>query len=226
MEGILLIEDDATLADMLVLYLTSAGYGVDWARTGPDGVAAARRQPPDLVLLDIMLPGLDGWAVLAELRRMTRAPVIMLTALGEEDDRVRGLELGADDYVTKPFGPRELLARVQAHLRRAQQPPVAPAGARIELAGLVLERDRFHAALGGRALELTPKEFELLWLMAAAPGRVFTREMLLDQVWGYGDGDPRTLEVHIARLREKLGEGRPWVRTVWGVGYKFEVVAR
>lgn len=224
MERVLIIEDDLELAKLMALYLRDAGFEVLTAATGPEGVKKAAETWPHVVVLDLMLPGIDGWEVCRQIRRHSRVPILMVTARGEEEDRVRGFEEGADDYVVKPFLPRELVARVKAHVRRAKEPPVAQGRERVEYPGFSLNRDGFTLHLKGEPVELTPKEFELLWLMATNPGRAFPRDLLLERVWGYDAGDARTLEVHISRLREKLGPAKGWIRTVWGVGYKFEAV--
>jgi len=222
MEKVLIIEDDIELANLMALYLREAGFAVKTAETGPSGVSLASSWVPNLIILDLMLPGMDGWEVCAHIRRTSRVPILMVTARGEEEDRLRGFEEGADDYVVKPFLPRELVARVKAHLRRSKEPPVLAGRERIEYPGFVLDRESFALQIEGRAVELTPKEFELLWLLASEPGRAFPRELLLERVWGWEAGDARTLEVHVSRLREKLGPFKAWVKTVWGVGYKFE----
>lgn len=226
MERVLIVEDDVELANLVALYLTDGGFDVQIAGTGPDGVKRAAEWSPNLVILDLMLPGMAGWEVCRRIRHSTRVPILMVTALGEEEDRLRGFEEGADDYVVKPFLPRELVARVRAHIRRAAGPPVTRGRERVEYAGFVLDRERFTLHVDGQPVDLTPKEFELLWLMAANPGRAFPRDMLLERVWGFDAGDARTLEVHISRVREKLGRNKAWVKTVWGVGYKFEAVVK
>lgn len=224
MERVLIVEDDVELAELILLYMKEAGFEVQVARTGPEGVSKAASWSPHLVILDLMLPGMDGWEVCRRIRQISRMPILMVTARGEEDDRLRGFEEGADDYIVKPFLPRELVARVKAHLRRATEPPVSPGRERLTYTGFVLDRERFTLHLDGRPVDLTPKEFELLWMMASNPGRAFQRDMLLERVWGFEAGDARTLEVHISRLREKLGAAKGWIKTVWGVGYKFEAV--
>lgn len=226
MERVLVIEDDVQLANLVALYLQDAGFEVAIAATGPEGVQKVAEWSPHLVILDLMLPGMEGWEVCRHIRRSSRVPVLMVTALGEEEDRLRGFAEGADDYVVKPFLPRELVARVRAHIRRAAEPPVSPGRERIEYPGFALDRERFTLHVDGQAVDLTPKEFELLWLLAANPGRAFPRDRLLERIWGYDAGDARTLEVHVSRLREKLGRLKGWIKTVWGVGYKFEAETR
>lgn len=226
MEKVLIIEDDAELANLIAIYLKDSGFDVQATATGTEGVSRAAEWSPDLVILDLMLPGMNGWEVCRYIRRFSRAPILMVTARGEEEDRLRGFEEGADDYVVKPFLPRELVARVKAHIRRAKEPSVSPGRERIEYPGFILDRESFTLHMSGMPAELTPKEFELLWLMAANPGRAFPRDMLLERIWGFDAGDARTLEVHMSRLREKLGPFKAWIKTVWGVGYKFEVVSQ
>lgn len=224
MERVLIVEDDLALANLMVLYLKEAGFQVETVHTGLQGVSRAAEWSPHLIMLDLMLPEIDGWEVCRRIRRSSRAPVLMVTALGEEEDRVRGFEEGADDYVVKPFLPRELVARVKALIRRAKEPPLTQGQERVEYQGIVIDRERFTLHIQGEQVELTPKEFEILWILAYNPGRVFPREQLIERVWGFDSGDARTLEVHISRLRDKLGRAKGSIRTVWGVGYKFEAV--
>jgi DNA-binding response OmpR family regulator len=206
-------------------YLERDGFRVQCAATGPEALAALRAEPPDLVVLDVMLPGVDGIEILRRLRASADVPVILLTARAEEADRVLGLELGADDYVVKPFSPRELSARVRSVLRRSQGS--ASPQTRLEFEGLVIDGATREASVEGRVVELTPKEFDLLSFLAASPRQVFSRGQLLESVWdsSLDYQDPSTVTVHIRRLRRKI-EARPddprWLRTVWGVGYKFE----
>ena len=184
-------------------------------------LAAFHETRPALVVLDVMLPGRDGWSVLHDIRMESETPVIMLTAKGDTGDRVQGLELGADDYVSKPFDAKELIARIKAVLRRSV--PVEPERT-IQLEGLSVSLENYAVQLDGRPLEMPPKEIELLYFLASHSGKVFTREQLLEQVWGFDFfGDSRTVDVHVKRIREKLGDSHPWqLKTVWGVGYKFE----
>lgn len=227
-ETILVIDDDRHVGELVRLYLQKEGYLVAVAQDGVEGLEKARAIHPDLIVLDIMLPKKDGWEVCRELRAITRAPIIMLTAKGEEADKLYGFDLGADDYITKPFSPRELVARVRAILRRA-----ANVSAEEEEEGvlrfphLVINIPRFEVEVDGEKIALTPKEFELLKFLAQHPGRLFTREQLLERIWGYDFyGDMRTVDVHIKRLRQKIEkEGLPvrFIKTVWGAGYKFEI---
>jgi DNA-binding response OmpR family regulator len=230
MATITIIEDERELSDLLRDALESAGHRVVAAYDGPGGVAIVEREDPDLIILDLMLPGFDGFEVCRRVRRERITPILMLTAKGTELDKVLGLELGADDYLTKPFSQRELLARVGALLRRVellrQHSRPAEEAARIELPDLTIDPTTREVTSAGEAVQLTAKEFDLLRLLAANPGRVFSREYLLDRVWGsdYGGFD-RTVDTHILRLRKKLGgPGSPGERiaTLWGVGYKFE----
>ena len=223
---VLVIEDDGNIAELLRLYLEKDGFSVRIAGDGGLGVELARRESPDLILLDIMLPVKDGWQVCREVRAFSRTPIIMLTAKSETPDKILGLELGADDYVTKPFEVKELLARVHAVLRRAE-PEAAPAPRKLVYEDLVIDLDAYTLTVRGVRVDAPPKEMELLYFLAAAPNRVFTRNQLLDEVWGFDYfGDSRTVDVHVKRLREKLeGVSDRWrLKTVWGVGYKFEVL--
>lgn len=220
--SILVVEDEAKIAELLADYLKTAGYAVTIVNRGDLAVDQVRRQEPDLILLDIMLPGLDGTDVCRVVRGFSQVPIIMITARVEEIDRVLGLELGADDYICKPFSPREVLARVKAVLRRTRQSP-APS---VLAAGPLCLDLRAHAAtIEGRRLDLTPSEFGLLRILMAQPGRVFSRGELLDQVQGYAyEGYDRTIDTHIKNLRKKISEklpGRDIIRTVYGVGYQF-----
>ena len=220
----LCIEDDKNIAELLRLYLEKDGFEVLWAGDGGEGVEMFRACAPDLVLLDIMLPVMDGWAVLREIRKDSATPVIMLTARSETPDKVAGLEMGADDYLTKPFEPKELMARIHAVLRRGGEAETHPSR-RLEFDRLTVDLDSYELTVDGRRIDTPPKELELLYHLASNPNRVFTRNQLLDEVWGFDYfGDSRTVDVHIKRLREKLeGVSDKWsVKTVWGVGYKFE----
>ncbi len=221
----LVVEDDETVSEIVVRYLERDGFEAAAVADGCVALERAREVPPDLVVLDLMLPGLDGFEVCTRLRACTPVPVIMLTARGEEDDRILGLELGADDYITKPFSPRELVARVNSVLRRANT-PTAPARAEVIVAGdLTIEPASHVVRRGEEIVLLTAREFDLLAFLASQPRRVFRREELLEHVWGYTYGDTATVTVHIRRLREKI-EVNPsaplLLTTVWGVGYRFD----
>jgi len=232
---VLVVDDDATVAEVVSRYLDREGFSVESVGDGAVAVERATADPPDLVVLDLMLPGLDGLEVCRRLRELAPIPVIMLTALGEESDRIVGLDLGADDYVTKPFSPRELVARVKSVLRRAQAPLAAVGGAAPGGAGVAgtvrltageLEVDVLarEVTVAGTAVSLTQREFELLVYLLRHPREAFTRQALLEQVWGYTFGDTSTVTVHVRRLREKI-ECDPstpdHIQTVWGVGYRF-----
>ena len=224
---VLIIEDDNNIAELLRLYLEKDGFTVNIAENGAVGVAEFERFEPDLVLLDIMLPVLDGWGVCREIRATSGVPIIMLTAKGDTLDKVTGLEMGADDYIVKPFEVGELIARVHAVMRRFD----ATGGVdsrRLEFDNLVIDMDSFELLIRGKRVEAPPKEMELLFHLASSPNRVYTRNQLLDEVWGFDYfGDSRTVDVHIKRLREKLeNKSEKWsLKTVWGVGYKFELIA-
>ena len=222
---ILLVDDDPNIRQLLNLYLEKEGFEVVMASRGDEALKMFKTSPPNLMLLDIMLPGMDGWQVCREVRKISNIPIIMLTAKDETFDKVLGLELGADDYVAKPFDMKELVARIKAVSRRFQ---AADAPDReLVFPGLTININQYTVMLMGRELDMPPKELELLHFLASHPGMVFTREQLLEQVWGYDYfGDSRTVDVHVKRLREKLTEGEKlgWqIKTVWGVGYKFEV---
>lgn len=230
MTTVLVVEDDAPLADVVRLYLEDPAMKVEVAHDGRVGLQAFAALRPDLVILDVMLPGLDGFEVCRRIRQESRVPVLMLSARSEEEDRVRGFELGADDYVVKPFLPRELVARVKAILRRASDGSLGEERERLVFDGLTVDRSQFQVLVGNQEVNLTPKEFDLLWLLASHPGRAFARDHLLERIWGYDyGGDAHTLEVHIGRLRDKLERRAPerrWVRTVWGIGYRFDPSAQ
>ena len=223
---ILIVEDDNNIADLLRLYLEKENYEVSIASDGGKGVEQFRRFQPDLVLLDLMLPVLDGWGVCRTIRAESKTPVIMLTAKGELDDKVAGLKQGADDYITKPFEMQEVLARIEAVLRRSGNLPEKDSK-RLVFDKLIIDMDSFELTVDGKKIPTPPKEMELLYHLASTPNRVYQRNKLLDEVWGFDYfGDTRTVDVHIKRLREKLeGVSDQWsLKTVWGVGYKFEVV--
>jgi len=224
---VLIIEDDPTVAEVVGRYLAREGYDVVIESDGATGLERALADPPELVVLDLMLPSLGGLEVCKRIRAAAPVPVIMLTALGEETDRIVGLELGADDYVAKPFSPRELTARVKAVLRRANGPLAAPpeAPAVLRAGSLELDVTAHEARLGGELVALTAKEFDLLAHLMQHPRRAFRREELLERVWGFSYGDTSTVTVHIRRLREKIEDDPSaprYVCTVWGVGYRFE----
>ena len=224
MARVLVVDDDPTVREVVVSYLRAGGHQVDETGDGESVAALMRDNPADLVVLDLMLPGIDGLEVCRRLRASSDVPVIMLTALGTETDRVVGLELGADDYVTKPFSPRELVLRVESVLRRAGEHTVAEEG-RLEDGDLVVDLGRHEATLGDRVLALTSREYDLLQFLVSHPGTAFSREELLQQVWGWSFGDQSTVTVHVRRLREKV-EVDPTMPerlvTVWGVGYRWE----
>ncbi|GAA3497922.1 response regulator transcription factor [Streptomyces albogriseolus] len=226
---VLVVDDDPTVAEIVTGYLDRAGYVVDRAGDGPDALARAAAHRPDLVVLDLMLPGMDGLEVCRRMRGQGPVPVIMLTARGDEDDRILGLEVGADDYVTKPFSPRELVLRVGSVLRRARPAgdasgPGAGSGV-LRAAGLTADPEARRAVKNGAELALTVREFDLLAFFLAHPGRAFAREELMREVWGWDFGDLSTVTVHVRRLRGKVEDdpARPrLIRTVWGVGYRFD----
>lgn len=222
---VLIVEDDRNIADLLRLYLEKEGYTVVIAPDGMRGVEQFRTVHPSLVLLDVMLPGLDGWGVCRAIRAESQTPIIMLTAKSETEDKVNGLKQGADDYITKPFEMKEVLARIEAVLRRSGIEPEKNRR-RLEFDKLVIDMDAFELTVDGKKVPTPPKEMELLYHLASTPNRVYTRNQLLDEVWGFDYfGDTRTVDVHIKRLREKLeGVSDQWdLKTVWSVGYKFEV---
>jgi len=223
----LIIEDDKNIAELLRLYLEKDGFEVRIAPDGGTGVQMGLELNPALILLDIMLPVLDGWQVCRKIRETSRVPIIMLTAKGEVPDRVNGLEMGADDYIVKPFEVKELLARIHAVLRRSSPDEKQAVGEKkLTFDKLVINLDSYELIVDGRRVDTPPKEMELLYHLAFSPNRVYTRNQLLDEVWGFDYfGDSRTVDVHIKRLREKLeGVSDQWsLKTVWGVGYKFEL---
>ena len=224
-QTIMVVDDDPNIAQLVRLYLEKEGFDVTVESRGDEALAAFQKNPPSLVLLDIMLPGMDGLQVCRAVRQMSAIPIIMLSAKDETFDKVLGLEIGADDYITKPFEGKELVARVKAVLRRS-----APGDSEkdtLSFPGLTISLEKYEVRFQGKVLEMPPKELEVLYFLASHQNRVFTREQLLEQVWGFDFyGDSRTVDVHIKRLREKLqgSESLGWqIRTVWGVGYKFEV---
>ncbi|MBR5437311.1 MAG: response regulator transcription factor [Clostridia bacterium] len=223
-EKILVVDDDHNICELHTLYLTKECYNVVIANDGQSAVTTFQEESPSLVLLDIMLPKLDGWQVCREIRKFSETPIIMLTAKGEVFDRVLGLELGADDYVVKPFDTKEIVARIKAVLRRSAS-SLSEEIKEVHYDRLSINLTNYELKVGGVQIDTPPKEMELIFHLAKNPNRVFTRDQLLDEVWGYDYyGDSRTVDVHVKRLREKLeGASDKWeLRTVWGVGYKFE----
>ncbi len=219
---ILVIDDDKNILAILQMYLKKEGFDVATGERGDTALQIFEQIQPALVLLDVMLPGMDGWGVLGQLRQISNVPVIMLTGKGDTLDRIQGLDLGADDYIPKPFDAKELIARIKAVLRRS----VAPESDKtIAFDGLTISLDNYSVILDGKQIEMPPKEIELLFFLASREGKVFTREQLLEHVWGFDFfGDSRTVDVHVKRIREKIGDREAWqIKTVWGVGYKFEV---
>jgi len=221
---ILLMDDDENICKVIKLYLEKEGMNILTAYDGKSGLEIFNRENPNLVLLDIMMPGISGIDVIKEIRKKNSTPVIMLTAKGDTFDKVLALELGADDYIVKPFDPKELIARIKAVIRRSESAPEEE-GSVIKYENLEISISEYTVEYCGKKLELPPKELELLYFLASHPNKVFTREQLLQKVWEFDFyGDSRTVDVHIKRLREKLGEQPSWqIKTVWGVGYKFEV---
>lgn len=221
---ILVVDDDRNISEVIKLYLKKEGYDVSLAHDGQAGIDEFNREAPALIVLDIMMPRLDGWEVLKQIRKTSSVPVIMLSAKGETFDKVLGLELGADDYITKPFDPKEFIARVKAVTRRANH--MEEESSVIEYEDLNINISNYTVSYKGDTVEMPPKEIELLYFLASHPNKVFTREQLLQQVWDFEFfGDSRTVDVHIKRLRKKLSDQNSgWeIKTVWGVGYKFEV---
>ena len=225
---ILIVDDDPNISDLLKMYFENEGYDVKLAADGSEGLNYFKMYEPDLVLLDIMLPKKDGWQVCREIREISSKPVIMVTAKGEVFDKVLGLELGADDFVTKPFDMKELSARVKAVLRRYQAHSRQSDDEVIKFENIEISLQKYELKLKGKSVDVPPKELELLYFLASNYNRVFTRDQLLDKVWGFDYlGDSRTVDVHVKRLREKLeGVSDKWVlKTVWGFGYKFELLS-
>lgn len=226
MGKILVADDDKNIAELLRLYLEKEGYTVAIALDGEEAIQKFAQEGPDIVLLDIMMPKLDGWQVCREIRKKSDCPIIMITAKGETFDKVLGLELGADDYVVKPFETKEIVARIKAVLRRTGKASEAPDIKEVSFDKLVVNMTKYELKVDGKVVDTPPKELELLFHLASNPNRVYTRDQLLDEVWGFEYyGDSRTVDVHVKRLREKLeGVSDKWLlKTVWGVGYKFEV---
>jgi len=222
----LIVEDDENISELITLYMEREGFTVDTAYNGEAALSHFKSFAPDIILLDIMLPKLDGWAVLREIRNESEVPVIMLTAKGETTDKVSGLQMGADDYISKPFEMKEVIARVHAVLRRFDHEKTL--SRKLTFDNLIIDMEAFELTVCGKRVDTPPKELELLYFLASTPNRVYTRDQLLDEVWGFDYfGDTRTVDVHIKRLREKLeGASEAWsLKTVWGVGYKFELIA-
>ena len=225
---ILVVDDDSNISELLKVYFTNEGYEVKIASDGMEGISFFKMYEPDIVLLDIMLPKKDGWQVCREIREMSSKPIIMITAKGEVFDKVLGLELGADDFLVKPFDMKELSARVKAVLRRYQAHNNQDDDEVVKFENIEISRQKYELKLKGKSVDIPPKELELLYFLASNYNRVFTRDQLLDKVWGFDYlGDSRTVDVHVKRLREKLeGASDKWIlKTVWGVGYKFELLA-
>ena len=227
-QRILIVDDDNNIAELISLYLTKECFDTKIVNDGESAISAVETFNPDLMLLDLMLPGIDGYQVCREVRSHSTLPIIMLSAKGEVFDKVLGLELGADDYMEKPFDSKELVARVKAVLRRYQT--ASPVGKTddikcVEYTELTINQTNYSVVYKGEQIEMPPKELELLYFLASSPNHVFTREQLLDQIWGYEyAGDTRTVDVHIKRLREKIRDTDHWrISTIWGIGYKFEV---
>lgn len=228
-QKILIVDDDENIAELISLYLTKECYDTMMVHDGEEALVAFESYAPNLILLDLMLPGIDGYQVCREIRAKSNTPIIMLSAKGEVFDKVLGLELGADDYIIKPFDSKEMVARVKAVLRRYQpvkaEVPVADKTKRVMYPGIEINLTNYSVLVDGKTVDMPPKELELLYFLASSPNQVFTREQLLDQIWGYEYiGDTRTVDVHIKRLREKIKDHEAWsLGTVWGIGYKFEV---
>lgn len=223
---IMVVDDDRNICELLRLYLEKEGYALVIANDGEEALAKFSAEAPDLVLLDIMMPKLDGWQVCREIRKKSNVPIIMITAKGETFDKVLGLELGSDDYVVKPFDPKEIVARIKAIMRRTGKSASENDIKEVGFDKLVVNMTKYELKVDGKAVDTPPKELELLYHLASNPNRVYTRDQLLDEVWGFEYyGDSRTVDVHVKRLREKLeGVSGQWtLKTVWGVGYKFEV---
>ena len=223
---ILVVEDDSNILELICMYLEKEGFDVRTANNGGKAIEEFQKKEPDLMLLDIMLPVMDGWGVCAKVRETSKVPIIMLTAKSEVMDRIHGLEMGADDYLVKPFEMKELIARINAVLRRSEIPD--DTRKRLSFDKLAIDLDSYELVVDGKKIDTPPKELELLYHLASTPNRVYTRNQLLDEVWGFDYfGDSRTVDVHIKRLREKVENiSEQWaLRTVWGVGYKFELLS-
>ncbi len=223
---VLIVDDDKNICDLLRLYLEKDGYGVILSHDGAEAVVKFNALKPDIVLLDIMLPGMDGWQVCREIRKKSNVPIIMITAKGETIDKIIGLDLGADDYIVKPFDAKEVIARINAVTRRVGTTNTEPEIREVHYDKLSVNMTRYELKVNGKTIDTPPKELELLYYLTSNPNRVYTRDQLLDEVWGFEYyGDSRTIDVHIKRLREKLANvSEKWaLETVWGVGYKFKV---
>lgn len=223
---ILIADDDSNICELLRMYLEKEDYAVVLASDGEEALSRFEQETPDLILLDVMMPKLDGWQVCRELRKKSECPIIMITAKGETFDKVLGLELGADDYVVKPFEPKEIIARIKAVMRRTGKLASEPDKKEVSYDKLTVNMTKYELKVDGKVIDTPPKELELLFHLASNPNRVYTRDQLLDEVWGFEYyGDSRTVDVHVKRLREKLeGVSDKWcLKTVWGVGYKFEL---
>ena len=226
-QKIMIVDDDNNIAELISLYLTKECFETEVYNDGEAALAAFDTFKPNLIILDLMLPGIDGYQVCRDIRAKSQTPIIMLSAKGEVFDKVLGLELGADDYMEKPFDTKELVARVKAVLRRTKQSPedaLTPELKQVEYTDLVINQTNYSVTYMGKSIDMPPKELELLFFLASNPNHVYTREQLLDQIWGYEYiGDTRTVDVHIKRLREKLSDHEEWrLATIWGIGYKFE----
>ena len=225
LDKVLIVDDDKNICDLLRLYLEKEGYSVILSHDGEEAVVKFNALKPDIVLLDVMLPGLDGWQVCREIRKKSNIPILMITAKSDTFDKVLGLELGADDYIVKPFDSKEVIARIKAVVRRTGQSLAEMEVREVRYDKLSVNMTRYELKVDGKVVDAPPKELELLFYLASNPNRVYTRDQLLDEVWGFEYyGDSRTIDVHIKRLREKLeGVSDKWeLKTVWGVGYKFE----
>lgn len=228
-QKILIVDDDENIAELISLYLTKECFDTMMVHDGEEALKTFDLYQPNLILLDLMLPGIDGYQVCREIRSRSQTPIIMLSAKGEVFDKVLGLELGADDYILKPFDSKELVARVKAVLRRYHpvktEEPEKDRGKYVEYPGIAINLTNYSVLVDGKNVDMPPKELELLYFLASSPNQVFTREQLLDQIWGYEYiGDTRTVDVHIKRLREKIKDHANWkISTIWGIGYKFEV---
>ena len=227
-QKILIVDDDTNISELISLYLKKECFETKCVEDGESALTAFHSFEPDLILLDLMLPGMDGYQVCREIRRESQTPIIMLSAKGEVFDKVLGLELGADDYIIKPFDSKEMVARVKAVLRRTSRVPQItdkPSSQVVHLPDLTVNLTNYSVTCDGETVDMPPKELELLYFLVSSPNQVFTREQLLDHIWGYEYvGDSRTVDVHVKRLREKLGDHEDWrLATVWGIGYRFEV---